>query len=156
MRYKIDSGNSTRINITGRRTGEQPGCVRIFHKGQLSEEAYYKFSGFETFLFIWEKEQEYEVEISELEVSLAYSYCPDCVLEQGVRFIEFKDKAYFYTKDNLKDALTQDYRNTFHFSPYKNWMNDQTVFAGLRDIITCFTVQSLMVRNGEICTGAMQ
>ena len=75
MRYKIDSGNSTRINITGRRTGEQPGCVRIFHKGQLSEEAYYKFSGFETFLFIWEKEQEYEVEISELEVSLAYSYC---------------------------------------------------------------------------------
>lgn len=124
MRYKIDSGNSTRINITGRRTGEQPGCVRIFHKGQLSEEAYYKFSGFETFLFIWEKEQEYEVEISELEVSLAYSYCPDCVLEQGVRFIEFKDKAYFYTKDNLKDALTQDYRNTFHFSPYKNWMND--------------------------------
>ena len=57
MRYKIDSGNSTRINITGRRTGEQPGCVRIFHKGQLSEEAYYKFSGFETFLFIWEKEQ---------------------------------------------------------------------------------------------------
>ena len=124
MRYKIDSGNSTRINITGRRTGEQPGCVRIFHKGQLSKEAYYKFSGFETFLFIWEKEQEYEVEISELEVSLAYSYCPDCVLEQGVRFIEFKDKAYFYTKDNLKDALTQDYRNTFHFSPYKNWMND--------------------------------
>ena len=82
------------------------------------------FSGFETFLFIWEKEQEYEVEICELEVSLAYSYCPDCVLEQGVRFIEFKDKAYFYTKDNLKDALTQDYRNTFHFSPYKNWMND--------------------------------
>ena len=64
------------------------------------------------------------MEISELEVSLAYSYCPDCVLEQGVRFIEFKDKAYFYTKDNLKDALTQDYRNTFHFSPYKNWMND--------------------------------
>ena len=70
-------------------------------KGQLSEEAYYKFSCFETFLFIWEKEQEYEVEISELEVSLAYSYCPDCVLEQGVRFIEFKDKAYFYTKDNF-------------------------------------------------------
>ena len=98
MRYKIDSENSTRINITGRRTGEQPGCVRIFCKGQLSEEAYYKFSGFETFLFIWEKEQEYEVEICELEVSLAYSYCPDCVLEQGVRFIEFKDKAYFYTK----------------------------------------------------------
>ena len=58
------------------------------------------------------------MEISELEVSLAYSYCPDCVLEQGVRFIEFKDKAYFYTKDNLKDALTQDYRNTFHFSPF--------------------------------------
>ena len=55
MRYKIDSGNSTRINITGRRTGERPGCVRIFHKGQLSEEAYYKFSGFETFLFTWEK-----------------------------------------------------------------------------------------------------
>ena len=24
MRYKIDSENSTRINITGRRTGEQP------------------------------------------------------------------------------------------------------------------------------------
>ena len=50
-------------------------------------------------LFIYlGKEQEYEVEICELEVSLAYSYCPDCVLEQGVRFIEFKDKAYFYTK----------------------------------------------------------
>ena len=98
MRYKIDSENSTRINITGRRTGEQPGCVRIFHKGQLSEEAYYKFSGFETFLFAWEKEQEYEMEICELEVSLAYSYCPDCVLEQGVRFIELKIRRIFTQK----------------------------------------------------------
>ena len=68
MRYKIDSENSTRINITGRRTGERPGCVRIFHKGQLSEEAYYKFSGFETFLFIWEKEQEYEGYSQDLEL----------------------------------------------------------------------------------------
>ena len=61
MRYKIDSENSTRINITGRRTGEQPGCVRIFHKGQLSEEAYYKFSGFETFLFTIPLLQRYRI-----------------------------------------------------------------------------------------------
>ena len=114
MRYKIDSGNSTRINITGRRTGEQPGCVRIFHKGQLSEEAYYKFSGLKLFIYLG-KEQEYEVEICELEVSLAYSYCPDCVLEQGVRFIEFKDKAYFYTKDNLKECADAGLQKYFPF-----------------------------------------
>ena len=138
MRYKIDSENSTRINITGRRTGEQPGCVRIFHKGQLSEGAYYKFSGFETFLFTWEKNQEYELKICELEVSLAYSYCPDCVLEQGVRFIEFKDKAYFYTKDNLKDA-GEDLNNSgildsigSFFSGIGDWFSN--LFSSSKDL----------------------
>ncbi len=124
MKYRIHSEDSTRIHITGRRTGEQLGCVRIFRDGQLLDEAYYKFSGFETFLFSWEKEQEYEIEIKDLEVSLAYFYCPDTVLKEGVRFIEFKDEVHIYKKENLKEALTQDYRNSFHFSPYKNWMND--------------------------------
>ena len=39
------------------------------HKGQLSEEDITNFPVLKLFLFIWEKEQEYEVEICELEVS---------------------------------------------------------------------------------------
>ena len=46
-------------------------------------------------------------------------------------------------KDNLKDALTQDYRNTFHFSPFLFRFSDKTspklrIFPEFRENFICF------------------
>lgn len=124
MKYRINAEGSTDLHITGRGTDGKIGAVRIFQGDRMIADAYYKFPGFETFLFSWDPQGEYELEIENLEISLAYRFHPDTVLEQGVEFLSFDDQVQIYGKDNMKEVLVQSYRNQHHFSPYKNWMND--------------------------------
>lgn len=124
MRYYIDSENSTQLHITGRREANHIGTVRIFQNGQIVDEAYYKFMDFETYFFSWSPNCKFELEIENLEVSYIYRFSPYTVLEQGVEFLELNDGIQIYGKENLTERFVQKYRNTYHFSPYKGWMND--------------------------------
>lgn len=124
MKYRVNTGGSTELHITGRGMDGAIGAVRLFLNGGRISDAYYKFPGFETFFFSWKPQTEYELEIENLEITLAYRFNPDTVLEQGVEYLEFGEQVQIYGKENLGNALVQIYRNHHHFSPYKNWMND--------------------------------
>ena len=124
MNYRIHSGNSTELHITGKKKTNDKGMVRLLCKGNIIDEAYYKFPGFETFFLTWLPGCDYELEVENLEITLMYRFCPDTVLERGVEFIELDDEIHIYGKENLSKKLVQKYRNQYHFSPYKGWMND--------------------------------
>ena len=124
MKYYINSGNSTELHITGRKLGEEIGMVQLIFQGEKISEAYYKFAGFETFFLRWMPNCDYELDVINLEISLAYRFSPDTVLDQGVEFMELKENIHIYNRDTLSNALIQKHRNQYHFSPYKNWMND--------------------------------
>ena len=88
MKYYINSGNSTELHITGRKLGEEIGMVQLIFQGEKISEAYYKFAGFETFFLRWMPNCDYELDVINLEISLAYRFSPDTVLDQGVEFME--------------------------------------------------------------------
>lgn len=138
MKYRINAGGSTRLHITGRGKVDKIGAVRILREGILVSDAYYKFSGFETFFFCWEAGKDYELEIENMEISLAYRFNPDTVLERGVEFLEFGSRIQIYGKDEMKQAMAQNYRNQHHFSPYKNWMNDPNGLCWFQDYYHLF------------------
>ena len=124
MRYTVDSSASTQVHITGKGRNGRIGSIRLFQNGRLCKDIYFKFPGYETIFFSWEPQRTYELEIEDMEISLAYRFCPERVLEEGVEFMEFGQEAVCFNRRNLADAFHQRYRNQHHFSPYKGWMND--------------------------------
>lgn len=122
--YVMNSGTYRQLEVTARKIAGRCGRFRLFRGEQLCDAAYFKYHGFETFLLTLEPHQNYTVEISNLQVSLAYlSECDD-ILNEGVRFLEFGETLRCYGSKNLKEAYCQSFRNRFHFAPFKNWMND--------------------------------
>lgn len=114
----------TMLYITAKKTGEEPGAVRLYDDAGLWDDAYYKYDGFETYSFTLKPNVSYRLEINGLTVSLAYRYDPERVIEEGVEFIEPGEQFSFFNRSNLGEALIQQYRNRFHFSPFRGWMND--------------------------------
>ena len=124
MNYPFFSSLFTQLHITAKRQSSPFGSITLWKGQELWEEAFYKFDDYETIFFTLEKNTLYTIETQELSITLAYCYNPHSVLEEGVSFIEFQETLLLYAPSNLKDSFTQIYRNHFHFSPYKNWMND--------------------------------
>lgn len=124
MNYPFFSSLFTQLHITAKRQSSPFGSITLWKGQELWEEAFYKFDDYETIFFTLEKNTLYTIEIQELSITLAYCYNPHSVLEEGISFIEFQETLLLYAPSNLKDSFTQIYRNHFHFSPYKNWMND--------------------------------
>lgn len=70
-------------------------------------------------------ETAYTIFIKSVDIKFAYLCgCPD-ELERGVCFLEFHSGAVDrYDSSNLEHAYEQKFRCAFHFSTFKNWMND--------------------------------
>ena len=124
MRYMVDSSASTQFHITGKGRNGRIGSIRLFQNGEVYAEAYFKFPDYETFFLSWEEHTEYELEAENLDISLAYRFRPESVLEQGVEFMEFGEDIRIIDQKHLEGDFCQQYRNRHHFSPFKGWMND--------------------------------
>lgn len=67
----------------------------------------------------------YQIFCNSIEIHFAYLCGNSDVLEHGVCFLEFGDHGIsIYDDGNMDQAYGQKYRNAFHFSTFKNWMND--------------------------------
>ncbi|PNV61417.1 hypothetical protein C0033_14080 [Clostridium sp. chh4-2] len=72
-----------------------------------------------------EKNGTYKIFCNSIDIHFAYLCKNQDVLEHGVCFLEFQnEEIYKYDETNMDQAYGQTYRNAFHFSTYKNWMND--------------------------------
>lgn len=110
---------------TDQKLEEACGWIRLRESGSPAGEYYFNFNGFEPCSFQLKQNCEYEVEIGNLEISLAYLCGQDRMPEEGVCFLEFGEDGLKSWKDSeLDQAYGQEFRNRFHFAPFKNWMND--------------------------------
>lgn len=70
-----------------------------------------------------EEDSEWEVSLNDCRVSIAYLSGCSGIMEQGVRYLEYRDGDWIKTDDLGKWYDTPN-REQFHFNPYKNWIND--------------------------------
>lgn len=77
------------------------------------------------FKFELTKNTDYEIQFVNGETSISYLCGNDDILDDGVCFLEFEDnKVNKYKKNNLKEFFNTPYKEQYHFSTYKNWLND--------------------------------
>lgn len=124
-KYVLKSGRYRRLELIGQRTEEPCGYIRLWESGRIRGEFYFKFRGFEPWGIDLEKDTDYEIEISGLEISLSYLCGQDQILDEGVRFLVFgEDGLVCWDDKEMELVYAQEFRNRFHFAPFKNWMND--------------------------------
>lgn len=67
----------------------------------------------------------YGIFCDSIDIRFAYLCGNQDVLEHGICFLIFENGVITkYNSSNIADAYGQKYRNAFHFSTFKNWMND--------------------------------
>lgn len=92
--------------VSGRRIRKEAGTVR------------YRYLAFELSEYT-----EYELNVYNCELSVIYlSECED-ILQQGVRFLHWEDKKLESVRD-LSRWYDTPLREQYHFSAFKNWIND--------------------------------
>ena len=124
---KVNSVKYTCLEVFARQTADG-GRVRVLtRKADGSRETLEKPAGANYFAWLkipLREDTEYEISSEDCEVSLCYLSGGAHPLETGVRYLE-KDQAdgSFYIGDQTAwyDGPT---RETYHFSPWKNWIND--------------------------------
>lgn len=77
---------------------------------------------------------DYALQVENLRLPFLYlSECPE-LLEQGVTFLECREgRLQPYNKANIGDFYNQRFRNQYHFSTFKNWMNDPNGLCRMGD-----------------------
>lgn len=70
------------------------------------------------------KNSDYEILVSNLEVSIAYLSGNDNILEEGICFLTFDPDVKKIQGKQLSDFYDTPYREQYHFVPFKNWIND--------------------------------
>lgn len=124
---KVNSANYTCLEVFARQTADG-GRVRVLTRNaDGSRETLEKLA--DANYFAWLKiplreDTEYEISSEDCEVSLCYLSGGAHLLETGVRYLE-KDQedGSFYIVD-LAAWYGGPTRETYHFSPWKNWIND--------------------------------
>lgn len=70
------------------------------------------------------KNTDYEILLSDIDVSISYLSGSDNIMEDGVCFIEFDIDVKKIAGSLLSDFYDTPYREQYHFAPFKNWAND--------------------------------
>lgn len=123
--YRLKSRHFKRLELIARRTESPCGFIKIREGQSLRGEYYFKYQGFEACALELSERTEYEVEVSGLEVSLAYLCGQEQILDEGVTFLEFGEMGLSeYGRPEMAGVYGGQFRNQYHFAPYKNWMND--------------------------------
>lgn len=70
-----------------------------------------------------EAQTHYELELMNCQAGIAYLSESERIMEQGVRFLEYRNGEWTETKD-LREWYDTPNREQYHFNAYKNWIND--------------------------------
>lgn len=124
---KVNSMKYTCLEIFARQTADGGRVCVLTRNDDGSREILEKPAGRNCFAWLkisLEEHTEYEIRSVDCEVSLCYLSGSEDLLETGVRYLEKEPSDNsFYAADQAAwyDGPT---RETYHFSPWKNWIND--------------------------------
>ena len=71
-----------------------------------------------------EKDTEYEILCEACRISLCYLSGCENILETGVCYLEQEKESGRFVKGRQKEQYDSPVREAYHFSPWKNWLND--------------------------------
>ena len=116
----MNTGNYTKLEIFARATEEGGGVRVVSGKGDCRESggsAYYRWIRMSV-----EKDTEYEILCEGCQISLCYLSGCENILDKGVCYLEQKNGRF--VKCGEPDWYDSPIREAYHFTPWKNWMND--------------------------------
>lgn len=118
----MNTGKYTKLEIFARALHAE-GSVRVISGGGECRKfpggkAYYKWIKVPV-----EKNTEYEIVCEECQVSICYLSDCENLLEEGVCYLEQDEDGRFIKKEE-KDWYDSPIREAYHFTPWKNWIND--------------------------------
>jgi len=119
----FNSAQYSILELFIRSKGTNRGTLTISDNTGFSEtvQAGSEFRFVRLFLF---KHQEYAVQCSHVEISLAYLCGSDRILDEGVCFLELGETLQQFSGSGLASVYDRPFREQYHFAPFKNWMND--------------------------------
>lgn len=118
----MNTGKYTRLELFAR-AREAGGSIRVISgDGECQRfpggEAYYEWIKVPV-----EKNHEYEIFCGECQVSLCYLSGCENILDEGVCYLEPDEKGRLIKKNEAK-WYDSPIREAYHFTPWKNWIND--------------------------------
>lgn len=121
--YVFNSEKYSCLELLFKSTDECKSMFNLKSKNTFQKVAGNKF--YKLLRFNLEKNTDYEIEFINGEISIAYLCGNDDILDDGVCFLEFDNgNINKYKKDLLKEFFNTPYKEQYHFSTYKNWLND--------------------------------
>lgn len=119
----MNTGQYTCLEIFAKQTAPG-GRVRVFSQTQESLEQAAGSTYYAWLKFSLQPDTEYEIVCDSCDVSLCYLSGGDNILETGVRFLEKTQENGAFAVQDQAAWYDRPTRETYHFAPWKNWMND--------------------------------
>ncbi len=118
----MNTGEYTRLEIFAKAL-QAGGSIRVISGDGTCQklsagEAYYRWIKVPV-----EKNQEYEIFCEECQVSICYLSGCENILDEGIRYLEQDGKGRFVKREET-DWYDSPIREAYHFTPWKNWIND--------------------------------
>ncbi len=116
----MNTGNYTKLEIFARALGAGGGIRVLSGREECRESAgnaYYRWIKIPV-----EQNTEYEILCEECQVSLCYLSGCENILDQGVCYLEQENG--IFVKRREPEWYDSPIREAYHFTPWKNWMND--------------------------------
>ena len=118
----MNTGDYTRLEIFAKAL-QAGGSIRVISGDGTCQklpagEAYYRWIKVPV-----EKNQEYEIFCEECQVSICYLSGCENILDEGIRYLEQDGKGRFVKREET-DWYDSPIREAYHFTPWKNWIND--------------------------------
>lgn len=117
------TGQYTCLEIFAR-AKESGGKVKVYAAGKCSMEKMAKTTYYTWLKFPVEMDTEYEIDSAACDVTLCYLSGNERILETGVKYLEQENPGGRYFLADEEMHYDSPFRETYHFTPWKNWMND--------------------------------
>ena len=118
----MNTGKYTKLEIFAKALQPGGSISLISGDGECQKlpggKAYYKW-----IKALVDQNTEYEILPGECEISLCYLSGCENILEEGVCYLEQDDKGRFIKREET-DWYNSPIREAYHFTPWKNWIND--------------------------------
>ena len=118
----MNTGKYTRLEIFAKAL-QAGGSVRVISNDGECQEIPAGQASYKWIQIPVEKNTEYEILCEECQVSICYLSGCENILDEGVCYLE-QDENGRFIRMRESDWYDSPIRETYHFTPWKNWIND--------------------------------
>lgn len=123
--YSLNAGKYRKLEMFAKGTLSTGGSVTVRTKDGEEYRKSANNKNYHWLIFDLAMNTEYQIEVSDADVSYAYLSGNDDIMEEGVLMLDFGSELYCYDSESkMKEMFDTSFREQYHFIPFKNWLND--------------------------------